>query len=117
LITRTLQDVHKNVLSFHHDCHEQAAKLAEKINVDVKAPRIYVRQSHRRNALPSTAVETPEQMVMNYFRVNVTIPVLYDIIISLQERFSDGQDTVFKGTMVLPSSIITNRGRTFYSPL
>ena len=45
---------------------------------------------------------------MNYFRVKVTIPVLDDIITSLLERFSDGQDTVFKGTMLLPSNIITN---------
>ena len=108
MIIRTLKDVRENVSSFHHDCHEQATKLAQKINVDVKAPRICGRQSHRRNALPSTAVETPEQMVMNYFRVNVTIPILDDIITSLQERFSDGQDTVIKGTMLLPCNVITN---------
>lgn len=48
LVIRTLQNVRKDVSNFHHDCHEQATKLAQKIDVEVKMPRIFGRQTHQR---------------------------------------------------------------------
>ena len=35
LVIRTLQNVRKDICNFHHDCHEQATKLAQKIDVKV----------------------------------------------------------------------------------
>jgi len=108
LVIRTIQDIRKNVSSFHYDCHKQAARLAQKINVEVKSPRICKRQTQRSNALLTTATDTSaEEIIKNYFRVNVTIPVLDDIITSLQDRFCNGQDIIMKGTVLLPSYVIT----------
>lgn len=109
LVIRTLQNVRKDVSNFHHDCHKQATKLAQKIDVEVKMPRICGQQTHRRNALPDVqADQSTEQQVKNYFRINVTIPILDDVITSLQQRFSDGQDIIMmKGMALLPSYVIT----------
>ena len=97
LVVRTLQNVRKDVSNFHHDCYEQATMIAEKIDVEVKMPQICGRQTHRRNALPGDqADQSPEQLV-------VTIPILDDVITSLQQRFSAGQDVIMKGMALLPS--------------
>ena len=67
-------------------------------------PRICGRQTHRRNALPGDqADQSPEQQFKNYFRINVTVLILDDVITSLQQRFSDGQDIIMKGMALLPS--------------
>ena len=57
---------------------------------------------------------------MGYFQVivhNYSIPTVYNIITGLQQRFSDGQDTAIKRTMLLTCNVITNpvtqSGRTF----
>ena len=68
-----------------------------------------VNKTHRRNALPGDqADQSPEQLVKNYSRINVTIPILDDVITSLQQRFSAGQDVIMKGMALLPSYVITN---------
>ena len=65
-------------------------------------PQICGQQTHRRNALPGDqADQSPEQLV-------VTIPMSDDVITSLQQRFSAGQDVIMKGKALLPLYVITN---------
>ena len=48
-----------------------------------------------------------EQLIEDYFRINVTIPLLDDVLGSLQIRYEERQENVMKGIMLLPSSTIS----------
>ena len=70
---------------------------AHNINVDVKTPRICGRQTNRQNAIGSTVSGLSEiQLVEEHFRINVTIPFLDNVVMQLQNRFTEGQESVFK---------------------
>ena len=43
---------------------------------------------------------------MENFRINVTIPLL-DQVVSMKTRFEGGQSLVVKGTMFIPACVIT----------
>ena len=71
-------------------------------------PQICGQLTHPRNALPDAQTDqSTEQQVRNYFRINVTISILDNVITNLQQRFSDGQDIITKGMALLPLYIIT----------
>ena len=108
LVIRKLQHMRSDVQTFHQNCFEEAVDLAKKINIDVKRPRVCGRQVYRQNVLsPSTSDLSVEEQVSQHYRINLTIPLLDDVIGCLLDRFSDGQEPVLKGTMLLPSSVIT----------
>ena len=44
-----------------------------------------------------------ERTTEDYFHINVTSPILDDVLWSLQTRFEEEQENVMKGTMLLPS--------------
>ena len=82
------------------------------MDAEVKMPQICGRQTHQRNTLPGDqaddqADQSPEQLLKNYSRINVTISILDDVITSLQQRFFDGQDVIMKGMALLSSYVIT----------
>ena len=107
LVIRTLLHVRQEVEMFHHTCYNESCRIARKINVDIKRPRICGRQVHRQNALQLDSGLSDEQLTEDYFRINVTVPMLDDVLGSLQTRFEEGQENVMKGTMLLPSSTIS----------
>ena len=45
--------------------------------------------------------------IEDHFRINVTIPFIEEVIGCLQDRFSEDQQSIMKGVMLLPSSVIT----------
>ena len=49
-----------------------------------------------------------EESAEEYFRINVTIPFLDQVVASIKARFEGGQSLVVKGTMLIPSCVITN---------
>lgn len=108
LVLSMLEQTRDNVESFHCDNYEQACLLAKKIDVDIKKPQTCRRQTFRSNVqTPSHTELSPEEHVKVYYRCNVTIPMLDDLIISLKDRFCEGQETVSTGIMLLPSFTIT----------
>lgn len=106
LVIRLLEQSRKNVESFHHDCYDEACSLARNIDVDIKKPRTCRRQTLRQNA-PVTTELSPAEQVKEYYRCNVTIPIIDELSMSLTHRFCEGQQTVMNGIMLLPSSTIT----------
>ena len=85
-----LEDVRSKVESFHHEWFESACNKAHNINVDVKKPRICGRQTNRQNAIGSAVSGLSEiQLVEEHFRINVTIPFLDNVVMQLQNRFTD----------------------------
>ena len=108
LVIRTLQLLRSNVDMFHKECFKQAADVAQKVNVAISKPRVCGRQVHRQNVSVLTSSQmSVEQQVSDHYRINLTIPILDDVIGCLLERFSDGQEPVFKGIVLLPSNVIT----------
>ena len=61
--------------------------------MDIKRPRIRGRQVHRQNALQLNSGLSEEQITEAYFRINVTIPLLDDVLGSLRTGFEEGQVT------------------------
>ena len=106
LVIRTLSHVRQDVESFHRTCYDEACSIARKITVDIKRPRLCERQIHQQNALQLSSKLLDDQLIEQYFRINVTIALL-DVLGSLQSRFEEGQTPVVKGTMLLPSSTIS----------
>lgn len=108
LVIKTLQYTRTKVEEFHHDCFEFCSGLANKLNVNITKPRTCQRQKFRQNATTSNEQSTTEQVVENYYRINVTVPLLDDLVQRMIERFDSGQNIVIKGTMLIPAYFITN---------
>ena len=49
---------------------------------------------------------TEEERVEEYFRINVTVPLLDEVVTSMKARFEGGQSS---GTMLIPACAITER--------
>ena len=78
------------------------------IDVDVVRPRICARQRNRQNAVGSSSTElSPMELIEEYYRINVTIPFLDEVIVALQNRFSEGQESIFKGLYLIPAYTIS----------
>ena len=108
LLIRTLKRIRDKVDEFHHDCFTDACKICDKLGIEIKMPRICKRQAHRLNAVPvSSGSNHTYQQEEDYFRINVTIPFIDELIQQLLDRFSKTQLSVLKGVMLLPSSVIT----------
>ena len=107
VLIRSLHTTRKHVDHFHKECFDQACDLSHRIDVDIKKPRVCGRQSHRQNVMALAESLTPEKQIAKYFRLNVTIPLLDDIIGCLTDRFAQEQDDVMRGVMLIPSSVIT----------
>ena len=88
---------------FHHTCFLEARDTARRNIVDIKMPRVCKRQTNRANALVSDGGLSEEEKVESYYRVNVTIPLLDEIVGSVKNRFDAGQEVVLKGTRLLPA--------------
>lgn len=72
--------------------------LATRLNVDITRPRICNRQMHRQNATASDSGLTESQLTERYYRINVTVPFLDDVI---QNRFAEGH--IVKGALLIPA--------------
>ena len=107
VLIRSLRATRQQVDQFHKECFIQACDLSQKIDVDVKKPRTCGRQIHRQNVMSSDESLTSKEQAAKYFRLNVTIPMLDDVITCLTDRFDQGQEDVMRGVMLIPSSVIT----------
>ena len=107
LVISTLEKIRNEVDEFHHDCFVYAKELSIKLGLEKKMPRTCQRQRFRQNAV-GTSNLSQEESAEEYFRINVTIPFLDQVVASMKARFEGGQSLVVKGTMLIPSCVITN---------
>lgn len=96
-VTESLEDVRKNVESFHSQWYEEACSLASGINSQPSMPRIAQRQTHRANVPASTPKD--------YFRRVVTIPFVDHLILELNSRFSVHSTSIIEVLRLLPPSV------------
>ena len=77
------------------------------MDIDIKKPRTCKRQTNRLNAILSSDSTSEESIIEQHFQVNLTIPFLDEIIGNLQSRFSEGQETVLIGILLIPPYVVT----------
>ena len=106
LVIVAFETIQDEVREFHHDCFVYAKELAIKMDIEVKKPRTCQRQRFRQNAVGSHNL-TQEEAAEEYFRINVTIPFVDQVITSMKSRFDGGQSLVIKGTMLIPACAFT----------
>ena len=108
LVIRMLESIRTTVSSFYHTVFAEACEIAQKIDVDVKKPRTCGRQINRRNAVAMHSEQlSGQQLVEEYYRINLAIPFLDETLGTLRARFDCGQEVVMKGMLLLPVSVIS----------
>ena len=91
---------HESEKFFNEDIFQDSSLLAEKLEVEVKMPRIYKRETHRANM--------NSQNVEDYYRKSVYIPYLDSLIMFLKTRFEDDNSAVFYFYALHPQFIKDN---------
>lgn len=96
----TLQKIRSNVNSFHTCIYEQSLTIAQSVGVEESMSRLASRQQHRQN------IQAPNSS--EYFRLNLTIPLLDHLINEISSRFNNtSSHTTTEFLNLLPSTIST----------
>ena len=96
-IKSALKRVRSTIDHFHDVVYAEAVQLNQLVGVQESSPRLASRQQHRSN--------TPSSTVKEYYKLNLTIPLLDHIITELDSRFnSESSAIVVKFMKLLPSS-------------
>ena len=86
--TRTMVD------SYHNEWYKRACQIAEEVGVEESLPRAGSRYN-------------PSLSISNYYKKEITIPVLDHQIRSLNDRFSEGTVHAINGLSVIPAKMIS----------
>ena len=78
-VKAALQGIRSNVTTFHARVYAQASQMAQSVDVELSTPRLASRQQHRQNI--------PAQNSQDYFRLNLTNPLLDHLLSGLNSRF------------------------------
>ena len=79
--------------------YKEAISLGQSVNVEEIAPRQASRQQHRQNA--------PSDSVTEYYKRNITIPILDHLISELDACFTDSSaDHLVEFMQLLPSEVV-----------
>ena len=97
-VTSTLHSARVNVTTIHSRVYQKALEVAGKVNVEESLPRTTGRQQHRGNVPASSASD--------YYRKQLTIPMLDHLINEMGYRFSESSSAVVSQiTRLLPPSL------------
>ena len=98
-VKSTLKAVRSRVDSFHSLTYQQAVMLGQSVDVEETAPRQALRQRHRQN-IPSSSVS-------EYYKRNLTIPILDHLISELDNRFDvQCSENLLEFTKLLPFEVV-----------
>ena len=98
-LVSVLQDLREKVDESHDQWFTEVEHMSTAIGTQPSLPRLCGRQTHRLN-IPS---QTPKE----YYRRNITIPLVDHILSELASRFSKHQQTAVTGLMLIPSVLVT----------
>jgi len=96
-----IQNIKCDIDNYHNLWYEKAISLAKEVEVFEKMPRICRRQIFRSN--------NPASTPSDYFKRNITIPVLDHLDNEFEKRFSPKNLIPFKGLFILPEMIISSK--------
>lgn len=92
----TLKNVREDVTGFNNICIETATQIAIEYGIEASHPRQCLKQRHRNNA--------PAESVEEYYRRNLQIPFIDQLVSDLKARFDNGQATTVEGLFVIPAN-------------
>ena len=87
-------DIRANVNIFHEEWYKVALELAEKVQLQESMPRSCNQQVHRDNQ--------PHSNCSEYYKYNITIPLVAHLVAHLQSYFSSSNITVTNGCYLVP---------------
>ena len=91
--------------NFHNHIYEEATHLGTTVGIEESIPHLAGRQQHRKNV--------PADTMMDYYRRNLTIPLLDHIISELDSRFDSESSAVLVEFMqLLPSTLLATPSMT-----
>ena len=103
LVKTTIKGVPSRVDDFHSQVYQQVLVLSQSIDVAEAAPRQANRQQHRQNI--------PSDNISDYYKRNLTIPILDHLSNELDTRFDAGCSQNLIEFMQLPSQVIKTTSR------
>ena len=92
-----LEEVRNDVDNFHHNLFLKITTMAQAVGTETARLRICGRQQHSANA-PADDAET-------YYRMNLTIPVIDQLLMCLQDRFGAPQLLITNALHLVPAVI------------
>ena len=98
LLCDTLQSVRDDVDTHHCRWMDEAKKMCEVIGVELCIPRFCGRQQHRDNV----PAETPDE----YYKRNLTIPLLDHVLMEMKSRFSIHQQSATYDLCFVPAPMV-----------
>ena len=97
-VISVLQDMRDNINDRHGEWWTDVQALCLKTGVQESLPRYCSRQTYRGNI--------PAQTPVDYYRLNVSIPLLDDIISQMNIRFGNLQQLAMKGMSFMPTILL-----------
>lgn len=98
-VKATIQGARSNVNTFHDRIYRQATQMAQCVGIEESSLRLAGRQLYRSNVQAENCSD--------YYRLNLTIPLLDHLINELSARFNDTtSQNVIKFIQLLPSAIM-----------
>ena len=94
----TLQSVRNDVDTYHCRWMDETKKMCEDIGVELCIPRLGGRQQHRDNV----PAGTPDE----YYKRNLTIPLLDHVVMEMKSRFSIHQQSATYGLCFVPATMV-----------
>ncbi len=98
LVLLKIKSIRDNAEESFSEIYKEAECIAREINVQVAIPRLCREQRNRQNTSATNAED--------YFRRNVFIPYLDDMISSMNERFLTHEEKITSLQYILPSLIV-----------
>ena len=94
----TLQSVRDDVDTHHCRWMDETKKVCEDIGVELCIPRLYGKQQQRDNV----PAGTPDE----YYKRNLTIPLLDHVLMEMKSRFSIHQRSATYGLCFVPATMV-----------
>ena len=94
---KEFEHVRGDVDKFAEQCFNHASRMGESVHIDPSCPRVTIRQCHRAN--------NPASSPLDYYRRNLVIPVLDEVISEFDARFSELSTTAGQLVGLVPSDI------------
>ena len=101
-VKETLKKARSNANVFHSRIHSQSMIIAQSVGVEERVPCLASKQQHHEN--------TQAETCNDYYRINLTIPLMDHLIHEIESRFEEGHSqNIVEFIQILPSTISTSR--------
>ena len=98
-VKAALRDVRENIEVHHSEWFGKVEQACAGVGIQPSLPRVCGRQCHRSNV--------PAQTPSEYYRRNLSVPVLDHLVSELETRFTTHQQTALQGLCLIPSVLVS----------